>query len=84
MYHVRALDSLWRIGEGLSVKQIQSTEFIVLVPVLLALLGMTFAICVDAYLGRKNKRAMLMIAALIFTLVLQNTLDGSIPHSGGY
>lgn len=64
------------------MKQLQNTEYIVLVPVLLVLLGMTFAICVDAYLGRKNKRGMLIITALIFTLVLQNAADYLLDING--
>ena len=52
-----------------------NTEFIVLLPVLLSLLGLTFSVCVDAYLGRKNRRIMLIISALILTLIAQNAAD---------
>ena len=49
-------------------------EYIVYLPVLLILLGLMFTILVDSYIGARNRRIMLLIVALTFSLILQNCL----------
>ena len=50
-------------------------EMIVYLPILLVLVGLTFSVCVDAYISRKHRRIMLIIVALILSLVAQNYLS---------
>ena len=50
-------------------------EFFVYLPILLVLFGLTFAILVDAYISRRNRRLMLLILALTLCLAVQNGLD---------
>ena len=46
-----------------------------LLPLFLQLVGLTFAVLIDPYIGRKYRRGMLMIIALIFTLTAQNLIE---------
>ena len=50
-------------------------EYIVYLPVLLILLGLMFTILVDSYIGAKNRRIMLLIVVLTFSLILQTALE---------
>lgn len=55
--------------------QTHYVEILSVVPCTLLLAGVTFAVVVDPYLRRQQKRAMLDICALVFTLIAQNLLD---------
>ena len=46
-----------------------------LIPLLLQLAGMTFAVLVDSYISRQHKRVMLSVAALVFSLIAQNYVE---------
>ena len=46
-----------------------------LVPLFLQMLGLTFAVLIDPYIGKKYRRGMLIIIALIFTLTAQNLTE---------
>ena len=46
-----------------------------LLPLFLQLVGLTFAVLIDPYIGRKYRRGMLVIIALIFTLTAQNLTE---------
>ncbi len=48
---------------------------ILLLPLALQLAGLTFAVIVDPYIGRKHKSVMLIIAALGCSLIAQNMVD---------
>ena len=45
-------------------------QFLVYVPLLLVLFGLTFAVIVDSYMGKKRRRIMLIIVALNASLVV--------------
>ncbi len=47
----------------------------VLFPLLFLLLGLAFTVVIDPYIRREHRRAMLVIAALCLTLVVQNYWD---------
>ena len=47
-------------------------EIMVLIPLLLQMIGLTFAILIDPYIRRDHRRIMLIIVALIFSLIAQN------------
>ncbi len=51
-------------------------------PTAVLLLALLLAVWVDAYLTRERKRAMVVIVALVFSLVLQNYLDYRLPRLG--
>ena len=51
------------------------TEFIVYLPIFLILLGLIFTILVDPYIGKTNRRIMLLIIALTICAALQNGLE---------
>lgn len=46
-----------------------------LIPLLLQLAGMTFAVLVDSYISKQHKRAMLVIAVLVLSLIAQNYVE---------
>ena len=50
-------------------------QLAMLLPLLLQLLGLIFAVLVDSYISRKYKRIMLIIAFLVISLVAQNYLE---------
>ena len=46
-----------------------------LLPLLIQLVGLVFAVLVDSYLDKRQKRVMLIVAALAFALVVENYLE---------
>ena len=48
---------------------------VLLLPLALQLAGLTFAVLIDPYIGRKHKSAMLIITALGCSLIAQNIVD---------
>ena len=46
-----------------------------LVPLLLQLTVLTFSVLIDPYIRKRDKRLLLLIAALLFSLIAQNVLD---------
>lgn len=50
-------------------------DLIVILPLLLQLVGLMIAVFYDAYIGKKHKRIMMIIVALLFSLIVQNTLE---------
>lgn len=55
--------------------QTHYVEILSVAPCTLLLAGVTFAVAVDPYLRRQQKRVMLEICVLVFTLIAQNLLD---------
>lgn len=51
------------------------TEYIILMPLLIQLLGITFIVLKDKYLSRAQRHAMLVIIAIITLLVAQNCAE---------
>ena len=47
-------------------------ELSALMPLLIQLVGLMFAVLVDSYLDSRQKRVMLVVAALAFALVVEN------------
>ena len=47
-------------------------ELMALLPLLIQIVGLLFAVLVDSYLDRRQKRVMLAVAALAFALVVEN------------
>ena len=50
------------------------TGIIIVVPLLIQLLGLVFAVGADPYISKRDGKLMLMIAAIIFSLIIQNCL----------
>ena len=50
-------------------------ELTALLPLLIQLVGLVFAVLVDSYLDKRQKRVMLIVAALAFALVVENYLE---------
>ena len=48
------------------------TIFFVYIPILLILSGMLFSVLIDAYISRKNRKTLLIIIALVFSLVVKD------------
>ena len=46
-----------------------------LIPLLLQIFGMIFAVLVDAYISKKHKRILLVIAFLVLSLIVQNYVE---------
>ncbi len=46
-----------------------------LLPYVLQIIGLSFAVIIDPYIGKKRRRIMLFIAALCLTLIAQNVWD---------
>ena len=51
------------------------TQYIILVPVLLQIFGLSFAIWSDPYIGKGQKKTLLSIMALVSCLVIQNVAN---------
>lgn len=62
--------------------QLLSTGGPVLLPLLLQLIGLTFAVLIDPYIRKKHKSVMLLIVAAVFGLIVQNLL-GYLLDTGG-
>ena len=50
-------------------------ELAALLPLLIQLVGLVFAVLVDSYMDKRQKRVMLSVAALAFALVVENYLE---------
>ena len=50
-------------------------ELTALLPLLIQLVGLVFAVLVDSYLDKRQKRVMLAVATLAFALVVENFLE---------
>ena len=50
-------------------------ELTALMPLLIQMVGLVFAVLVDAYMGKRQKRVMLTATALTFVLVVDNYLE---------
>ena len=50
-------------------------EYLSIIPVIALLLSLLFAIIIDSYLNRIQKKILYIIAALIFLLILQNIME---------
>ena len=51
------------------------TEFMLTIALLLQLIGLTFAVMIDTYLRKEQRKAMLIIVSLTFLLVAQNMAE---------
>ena len=51
--------------------QLLSTGGPVLLPLLLQLIGLTFAVLIDPYIRKKHKSVMLVIAAVVLLILLR-------------
>ena len=51
------------------------TEYIVLAPVMLQMVGLFLAVLIDPYIKKRDRRIMLAITGLVFSLVVQNYAD---------
>lgn len=50
-------------------------DLLAVLPVLILLFALTFAVLVDKYLDKRQKKVMYIICALVFTLILQNYFE---------
>ena len=50
-------------------------ELTALLPLLIQIVGLIFAVLVDSYLDRRQKRVMLIVALLAFALVVENYME---------
>ncbi len=50
-------------------------ELVVLLPLLIQIVGLIFAVLVDSYMNGQQKRVLLSVAALAFALVVENYLE---------
>ena len=50
-------------------------SILALLPLFLQLIGLTFAVAVDPYIRKEDRRIMLVIVALVYSLVVQNYLE---------
>ncbi len=55
--------------------QLHYIELLSVLPVTFLLAGLVFCICFDRYLREWNKRRMMLICILVFSLIVQNYLD---------
>lgn len=51
------------------------TEVLAILPMVLLLAGLLIAVGIDPYIQKRQKRIMLIICALVFSLIAQNELD---------
>ena len=57
---------------------------LITLPLVLEIIGLSFAVNVDSYIEKRNKKFMLIIVVTIFALVLQNILGYVLDISGKY
>ena len=50
-------------------------EYIVLAPIMLQIVGLFLAVLIDPYIKKRDRRIMLAITGLVFSLVVQNYAD---------
>jgi len=51
------------------------TVILAVLPILFLLIGLFIAVWIDAYTQKRQKRIMLVICALVFSLIAQNLMD---------
>lgn len=64
------------------LQKISTVDYLVLLPLLLQLVGLTFAVLIDPYIQKRHRRIMLVIVALVCSLLLQNELDHLVGQNG--
>ena len=57
------------------MSQSVQTTILIILPLLLQLAGLVFAVLVDSYISRKNRKLLIIIAVLVFSLIIQNLVD---------
>ncbi|MBR1692164.1 MAG: histidine kinase [Lachnospiraceae bacterium] len=61
-------------------------ELILIVPLILQMIGLTFAVLIDPYIRREHRIIMVIIVAMIFSLIVQNftgyllDINGTMPY----
>ena len=51
------------------------SEYMVLAPIMLQIVGLFLAVLIDPYIKKRDRRIMLAITGLVFSLVVQNYAD---------
>lgn len=62
---------------GLLTQEV-SDHLAMLIPLLLQLAGLTFAVLVDSYISRKHRKVMMFIVLLVISLIVQNYVENMI------
>ena len=57
------------------------TEILAILPMMLLLTGLVIAVGIDPYIQKRQKRILLIICALVFSLITQNVLDHLTDHA---
>ena len=57
-------------------------ETLILIPLLLQMLGLTFSVLIDPYIRRDHRRSLLAIMLLVFSLICQNYLGFLLDRNG--
>ena len=55
--------------------QTHYTDVLSILPTALLLIGLLIAVGIDSYIQKRQKRIMLIICALVFSLIAQNYMD---------
>ncbi len=50
-------------------------QYIILAPIVLQIIGLTLAVIIDPYIKKQDRKIMMIIIGLVFSLVVQNFLD---------
>lgn len=50
-------------------------QYIILAPIMLQIIGLTLAVTIDPYIKKQDRKIMLIITSLVFSLVVQNVTD---------
>ena len=64
--------------------QVQFEYFLIQLPLLLQLIGLTFTVLFDPYIRKKHKTVMLLIVLFVFSLIVQNELNYRLDVGGVY
>ena len=62
---------------GLLTQEV-SDHLAMIIPLLLQLAGLTFAVLVDSYISRKHRKVMMFIVLLVISLIVQNYVENMI------
>lgn len=65
------------ILSGLLTQEV-SDHLAMIIPLLLQLFGLTFAVLVDSYISRKRRKIMLIVVFLVLSLIVQNYVENRI------
>ena len=72
-------------GETVHFTAVKTTfDLLTVLPVLTLLIVLFFAVCLDNYLNKGQKRSMYLIIILVLTLVIQNYFDTWLYQSGNF